>query len=412
MNKENKTYCRVPFDSVTVSPTGRMQLCCEAQWTGGTEKTKLKDVSSMQDWFDGDYLKSVRSSMLEGRAVAECETCYKRERIHGHSSRTFVNKAYFKNNVDTLEHSIKKIDLKLGNKCNLKCKMCFPYASSELWKEWKELGWNTKVKDPNNKSSWKYYDGYFDEDYNWPKNKNNMDKIKEAVLRSSLLHVTGGEPMLNPEFFDILKHCIGAGVSKNIVLDVTTNATKIHPRFFGMASKFKNLKLTISMDGIGKTYEYIRYPANYQKVYNNILEYNKFVKSLGNGSSLVFNFVLQVWNIHNTLDVIKTLAPLSVNGGDVSVSIEELEDPKFMQWGMTGQDSIKEVTKKLALERNTNHDKKVQWSIISFSKILTAYKKYKSEIYNHQKNQLSEFTKKQDGHRGISLSDYIPELYL
>ena len=42
MNKQNKSYCRVPFDSVTVSPTGRMQLCCEALWTGGSEKTKIK----------------------------------------------------------------------------------------------------------------------------------------------------------------------------------------------------------------------------------------------------------------------------------------------------------------------------------------------------------------------------------
>ena len=45
MNKQNKSYCRVPFDSVTVSPTGRMQLCCEALWTGGSEKTKIKDIN-------------------------------------------------------------------------------------------------------------------------------------------------------------------------------------------------------------------------------------------------------------------------------------------------------------------------------------------------------------------------------
>jgi len=44
MDKQNKSYCRVPFDSVTVSPTGRMQLCCEAQWTGGSEKTKISRV--------------------------------------------------------------------------------------------------------------------------------------------------------------------------------------------------------------------------------------------------------------------------------------------------------------------------------------------------------------------------------
>ena len=79
MNKENKTYCRVPFDSVTVSPTGRMQLCCEAQWTGGAEKTKLGDIDSIQDWFNGDYLSSVREDMLAGKQIPQCSTCYKRE---------------------------------------------------------------------------------------------------------------------------------------------------------------------------------------------------------------------------------------------------------------------------------------------------------------------------------------------
>jgi len=173
MNKENKSYCRVPFDSVTVSPTGRMQLCCEAQWTGGSEKTKVKDIGSIQKWFEGKYLTDVRKSMLDGIRLPECETCYKKERLHQQSSRTHINDRYFQSNTDVEEYSIKKIDLKLGNKCNLKCKMCFPYASSELWKEWKQLGWNDNDKDPNKETSWKYYDGYFEEDYSWPKNKSN-----------------------------------------------------------------------------------------------------------------------------------------------------------------------------------------------------------------------------------------------
>ena len=73
--------------------------------------------------------------------------------------------------------------------------------SSELWKEWKDLGWNSSEKDPNNDTTWRYYDGYFEEDYAWPKNKSNMDKIKEVALNSKIIHVTGGAPTLNPEFF-------------------------------------------------------------------------------------------------------------------------------------------------------------------------------------------------------------------
>ena len=408
--EKNKSYCRVPFDSVTVSPTGRMQLCCEAQWTGGSEKTKIKDVQSIKDWFDGEYLTGVRKSMLAGIKLPECETCYKREKIHKKSTRKYINEKYFAHNNDIIEHSIKKIDLKLGNKCNLKCKMCFPYASSELWKEWKELGWNSKNNDPNKETSWKYYDGYFEEDYSWPKQKSNMDKIKEAAVQSKLIHVTGGEPTLNPEFFDLMQYCIDTDSAKDIVLDVTTNATKIHPRFFDMARKFKHLILIISMDGVGKTYEYVRYPANYNVVYANILRYNKFVKSLGGESKLVFNFVLQMWNLHNAVDVITTLAPLAVNSESDSVRIEELLDPTFMQWGMLPADYIKDVIRNIAKTEKQVQDKATKWPIIAFAKILGAFTLYKTKDHVYQKDQLVAFMNKQDQHRRIHIQDYIPEL--
>lgn len=409
MNKQNKSYCRVPFDSITVSPTGRMQLCCEALWTGGSEKTKIKDLDSIQNWFDGEYLTDVRKKMHEGIMLPECGVCYKKEKLHGKSSRTFINEKYFNSNTDRDEYSIKKVDLKIGNKCNLKCKMCFPYASSELWKEWKDLGWNSKEKDPNKETSWKYYDGYFKEDYSWPKNKTNMDKIKEAVSKCKLLHVTGGEPMLNPEFFDLLNYCIENNTAKDIILDVTTNATKIHPRFFGLAKKFKHLLLTISMDGVGKTYEYVRYPANYNAVYKNILRYNEFVKSLGGESSMVFNFVLQVWNLHNTIDVVKTLGPLAVNCDHATVRIEELEDPTFMQWKMLPEEHIKDIVRQISKE-TSSHPQTIAWPIISFAKMLQAQSVYRTENYDYKKDQLLKFMHKQDAHRHIKLGDYIPKL--
>tara|TARA_B110000977_G_C11027857_1_gene473962 strand:- start:339 stop:1583 length:1245 start_codon:yes stop_codon:yes gene_type:complete len=407
MDKNNKSYCRIPFDSVTVSPTGRMQLCCTAQWIDGSEKTRLKDIPSMQDWFKGEYISSVRTSMLKGEQVPECASCYKNEKLHGNSKRTYINEKYFKHNNDVSEHSIKMIDLKLGNTCNLKCKMCFPYASSELWKEWKDLGWNSKDKDPGKDTSWKYYDGYFEEDYSWPRDKTNMDKIKESAENSQIINVTGGEPTINPEFYELLDHVINAGKAKDMTIEFTTNATKIHPRLFEKLSKFKNLVLTISMDGIGKTYEYIRYPANFNAVYENIKKYSAFVKTLRDDSRLAFNFVLQVWNVHNAIDMIKKLAPLAVNSPENGVMIVALEDPTFMRWDMITKDMVKDTVKKIHSEMQKSHNKEIKWPIIAFAKIIGVYKEYRS---SDRWRQLEEFTEKQDGHRGISIEEYIPEL--
>ena len=51
MNKQNKSYCRYPFDSITVTNTGHMQMCCYAEWTGvlDTEETKIKEPFSQDD---------------------------------------------------------------------------------------------------------------------------------------------------------------------------------------------------------------------------------------------------------------------------------------------------------------------------------------------------------------------------
>ena len=117
---------------------------------------QLNEIESIDKWFDGKYLTNVRKAMMEGKKLKECDFCYKAEALHGSSPRMGINQRYFAHNTDPEQKSIKKIDMKLGNKCNLKCKMCFPYASSELWKEWKQLGWNDSKKDPTNDTSWKY----------------------------------------------------------------------------------------------------------------------------------------------------------------------------------------------------------------------------------------------------------------
>lgn len=398
--KDNKVYCRVPFDGVTVTPTGRMHLCCEAQhnFSFETEQLKLTKIDSIDKWFHGDYLNNVRKAMLEGKPVKECEFCYKEEQMYGTSPRIGINNRYFSKNNSIEEYSIKKVDLKLGNKCNLKCKMCFPYASSELWKEWKDLGWN--VDDPNKQTSWKYYDGYFEEDYSWPKDKQNLDKIKDVIVKAKLIHVTGGEPTINPELYQLFKHCIDKGTAKDTVLEITTNATKIHPKFFFYVKHFKQLTLTISLDGTGSTYEYVRYPAKHDIVWQNVKRYREELDKMPN-SKLQITFVLQLWNLHDSINSIKMYAPLA----DWFI-IEPLNDPKFMEWHMAPEHIYKQVVLDLYSELQRGHDEKIDTVLKRFSEII----KHKQPVNEQHWTQLRKFVSAQDGLRKIDVADYIPTL--
>ena len=407
MDKQNKTYCRNPFDGVVFAPNGRMQMCCVAQWVGDPKSfTDIKDINSVNDYFYGPYMRNIRERMLQGKFVPECTRCYRDEKLHGYSERTETNKKYFAKNIDVHEASIKKINIKFGNNCNLKCKMCFPYNSSELYKEWKALGWDASDKDPNKDTSWRFYEGYLEEDYKWPKDKSNLKKLMEAAAASQVLHITGGEPTIQPEFYAFLKYLIAKDKAKNITLELVTNATKIHPSLFDLLGKFKTVMLMISMDAVGRTYEYIRYPANYSNVYENILKYRKFILSLGGESKMVFNYTLQVLNLHNTIESIKTLAPLSTV--DDGFWIYELSDPKFMQWGMLPKESVKAEVKKIASHMDAT--KNIKWPVVALSKILEVHKHYKKQDYAKLKQQLIQFTKQQDNLRKIHIKDYIPDL--
>ena len=411
MNKLPKTYCRKPFDTATITPTGRMQLCCDAKhdFTFPAEKRAITEFKNLDEWFNSDYMNRIRKQMLDGKPLKECAACYLAEGENRTSTRTATNKKYFENNSDLLEYSLKDLDIKFGNKCNLKCKMCFPFASSELWKEWKDLGWNSKEKDPNNDTSWKYYDDYFEEDYNWPNNDVALNNIKEHMKYTRLLHVTGGEPMINPKMFAVLRYCINNNYAKNIILEITTNATKIHPKFFDIAKQFKQINLTVSVDGIDKCYEYIRYPGNYKKVYANILKYHSWIKNSSNkNNSLCFNFVLQIWNLHQLADYIKTFNKLSIDYNQIKrSSLEVLFDPTFMTFNMLPQELIRQaVSKIVALQKNG--DPGVQLNTRYALDII--HGAVSRPIQSDQWKKLKQFVKAQDTYRGINIEDYIPHL--
>ena len=122
---------------------------------------------------------------------------------------------------------------------------------------------------------------------------------------------------------------------------------------------------------------------------------------------LIFNFVLQYWNIHITIDVIKTLTPLAVNETTVPVMIEPLEYPKFMTWRILPEEYIKKIVREVLIEDKKDNEQLVKLGIIQF---LRQLKTYKAQDYTALTQELIQFTTKQDTHRGIKLEDYIPNL--
>ena len=148
-------------------------------------------------------------------------------------------------------NKIKKLHLEQSLACNLTCISCSSLYSS---------AWNTNYhlfdsttptirlkKDPE--SAWEHLD---------------LSEVEH-------IHFTGGEPLMNHDNLKILEHLDSIGRLSSVSLSYSTNGT-IRPsaRWIELWSRAHWIRLFFSLDGVGSTFEYTRYPAQWSEVEENI----------------------------------------------------------------------------------------------------------------------------------------------
>jgi hypothetical protein len=397
--KKPTVFCPAPFNSVTVVATGRWALCCEskAEYSHPGGHRNIKQSLTVDEWFNGDYMKAVRESMLAGKPLKECGSCYRAEELGNRSLRDRLSEGSVP--WDTENPRIEHIDIKFGNKCNLKCKMCFPHSSSELTKEWRALGWDTS--DPMEGQRKTYYDGYLLEDYNWPRDRGNIDKLLAVARTVKHLKFTGGEPMINPQMFAFMRHCVDQGLADSIELSVTTNCTKIHPGFLELARAFRRLNLTMSVDGMGATYDYIRYPAHWPSVERNIRRYAQWYRDGDVRGAIGINCTLSVFNLHQVTELHRFALELGV-----SINIYDMTHPPFMTWRHAPKHVHRQAVRSamsLVNDADTlvSHCGKLVCAILARENVVPS---------EASRALLARFQSQQDRLRGIQIQDYIPHL--
>jgi MoaA/NifB/PqqE/SkfB family radical SAM enzyme len=99
-------------------------------------------------------------------------------------------------------------------------------------------------------------------------------KVFDGVFKSldtlQRLYITGGEPLINERVIEILDHIVTQGAAEHVDLELSTNCTHIDPGVFGLFKKFRRAELNLSLDAIGDAYEYIRYPAKWKTIDENV----------------------------------------------------------------------------------------------------------------------------------------------
>lgn len=278
MSEKKDLYCSLAFNSVSFGPHGGSRPCCAVDTYFWRETNhQLADYKNHLDtWFNNNEMVKLRKDMLEGKWNPTCNLCKIREDVGQASTREIFNhtlsrveektkKSWRVNTPEVTDFSkIFLLDITTGNKCNSACLMCNSSASSLWAKEQEDITGNTWTH-PN---------------LNWF-SEENIAPIVDKLTNLKAIQFAGGEPTINDAVTFLLKRLIEQGRSKDITLGFVTNLTGISDEMLELWSKFSTKHITISIDGVGKVNEYIRYPFTWKKVTSQLDQLKKIAKQHG-----------------------------------------------------------------------------------------------------------------------------------
>jgi molybdenum cofactor biosynthesis enzyme MoaA len=303
MSKE--TYCKFPFKQLALKTVlegnvKRFWPCCNMGNDKRFYDIIVNDVGDLNpltpaEMFEHPRMEQLRENLKNGIRDPACSVCWDQEDAGLTSFREFSIKT--EDDID-YNANLEMIDITISNKCNLRCRMCFPSNSHSLMidndyfekndlmgiaKEATGDGWNYSIPVLTNRTVL------------WEWILNNTDKIK-------VLKMSGGEPFYDQKTIDFLNKFIENGDAKNTELKFHTNGTQFTDDVVELLKQFKHNEHVISIDGVDETYEYIRYPGTFNDFEKSLQNY---ITNVNSDTRLVHtNFVVSSLNLLNTPDFI------------------------------------------------------------------------------------------------------------
>lgn len=254
-------FCVLPFVSIEADPMGKCKVCCLSYET--IPDIDLKN-NTLTEAFNSPYMVNLRQSFLNGEKPANCNRCWAEEasgrtskRMHSFARlRQLLGNAEFTKNTDG---ELMFLDLKLGNICNLKCRICGSFSSSKWAQEEIDIyNGNQIAKDNLEKGRWPREAVKFWKD------------LTNLLSTAKYFEFTGGEPFLIDEHFTLLEIAVEMGYAKDIEIHYNTNLTTFPKRGLEIWPHFKMVEIAVSVDDIGPRFEYQRYGATWKKAMDNL----------------------------------------------------------------------------------------------------------------------------------------------
>jgi len=293
-------FCILPFVHSFVTPE-IVSPCCA--YTGNIK------LNSKEQYWDSEQLKNIQKNMLDNVRDTGCAICWKKE-DRGYSSLRQHSNQIYKDHIEDIKQNKKAehpfyIDLRLGNLCNLKCRMCISEWSSQIAGEILDNPNEDWIDTPTQKVI------ELDDD-TWELLEQWLPHVKRVFM-------TGGEPTIIKRNMDYINKIVASGRGKDVELIFTTNATNINKQFTKVGKEFKSVSYNVSIDAVGTLARYIRYPSDWDTIENNL-------KNIKHGVS--FNTTIQWLNMTRLNEIFDYIENCGIMFGGIWFQL--VTDPKYL----------------------------------------------------------------------------------
>jgi hypothetical protein len=317
-NGRPDNLCMAPWVHTYLSPQTERRMCCASrepaqsfqQYIDTDVGSGVYNPQTLEQWWNGEHMRSVRVRMMTGKTLPECEVC------NNKLLNTNVYRDYFWQLFgDKYTQVISTTDWKTGhyngqpvswdyrfsNLCNFKCRMCGDMLSSS---------WETEQKQHNM--------------INWADSKNNwqLPEVREQITefqdqqieqefakaveegRVEEVYWVGGEPLMYEQHWRYMQRIIELGNGKNVYARYNTNLSRVDYRginlFRDILDHVRDYQICASLDGTGRIGEYIRTGLDYNawlKNYQQAIEHRRYSRQCRIDFTLTLPGLFDIENI-------------------------------------------------------------------------------------------------------------------
>jgi len=405
MNQKD-VICPYPWTHFSTHTDGRMRICCNTDSHGAIldengNPIYIDQIDDIEKYFNQPFYQDIRLKMINGERPSICNACYAIEDRNGSSVRNGVMRSFdvdkFLADTNTQTGEITKLtveslDLSWSNKCNLQCKMCGPWATNQLEKEYNDL---IGFFEPLDNNKWSY--------------KNLKNKLNQMSLTLKELLVTGGEPLLNNDFLEFCDYLHDNNLSKDIVFTFHTNLTVMPKKFFDRLDKFKMVRIHVSVDAVGELYEYVRYPGKWSVIDRNIKKLMNIIESREH-YEVEIHTVFQTYGIDGFVELLKYFSQFA--------HITNFRTIPYFIWpyypAQASTTILRSKHKNKYKRRILKQANKMKngWNIHLYNQLVACLDLMEKSEPKLHLEEFKEHVERQDKYRNQNTQKYIPWLYV